>query len=268
VTISTNALVTVLLLIVVLGIAALGAYLYIDYADQRVSTNNASIEGRIYNVSVLVPGKIERIDVKEGTFVEQGDSLAALDSTLQDLGIRKIEAAIRANELTIEKLDLPGAAADIELSRVRREELRLHLEKAKLLYDQTKIISPASGYVAHMQVEAGEYVVPGQTIMSIVNLEDLWITANFTEQQIRHIRIGQAVDIYIDAYPDEEFTGRVASIMPAGGAAFALFPADATAGNWVRVAQRIPVKIVFDDTRENDDLLLRIGMLARVRVER
>ena len=105
--------------------------------------------------------------------------------------------------------------------------------------------------------------------MSVVNLNDLWIKANFTEEQVSNNRIGQEVDIYVDTYPGEPLLGKVASIMPAGGLAFALFPPDATAGNWVRVPQRIPVKIVFDEDEDRgEDLRLRIGMLARVSVER
>lgn len=252
---SRKVLTAVFLLIVVLGAAGAGVYIYIDYADQWVSTNNAFIEGRIYSVSAEIPGKLESINVSEGAFVEKDASLAVLDSTLHGLGVKRIEAAIRGNELTFDKM-------------ARRDELRIHLAEAVLLYQKTRILSPAAGYVAHLQAEAGEYVVPGQTLMSVVNLDDLWITANFSEEQVRHIRVGQAVDIFVDAYPEEALTGKVANILPAGGSAFALFPPDATAGNWVRVAQRIPVRIVFDDSGKKDDLLLRIGMLARVRVER
>ncbi len=103
--------------------------------------------------------------------------------------------------------------------------------------------------------------------MSVVNLDDLWVVANFNEEQIRDLRPGQEVDIHIDAFPDEVLRGKVDSIMPASGAAFALFPPDATSGNWVRVPQRISVKIVFAENRVDEDVDLRIGMLARVRVE-
>jgi len=103
--------------------------------------------------------------------------------------------------------------------------------------------------------------------LAAVKWRFIWITANFSEEQVRHLRVGQQVDIYVDAYPDEQLRGEVANIMPVGGSAFALFPPDATAGNWVRVPQRIPVRIVFEK-ENNENSRLKIGMLARVRVER
>jgi len=267
--ISTRALICVILLIVLFIAAGVGVYFYTEYADQWVSTNNAFVEGRIYGVSVQTPGKLESIHVSESTFVEKGTLLATLDSRLQRLGVKRIETAIRANELSIEKLEgMPEATDELEIAKTRGEELDILLEEAELMVKQTEIFAPASGYVAHLQSEQGEYALPGQPLMSIVNLDDLWVTANFGEDQIRHIRVGQEVEIYVDAYPNESLVGRVDSIMPAGGSAFALFPPDATAGNWVRVVQRIPVKIVFDENQEKNELLLRIGMLARVRVER
>lgn len=267
--VSVKALISVLAIILVLAAAGAGVYFYIDYADQWISTNNASVDGRIYAVAALLPGSVEEIYATESSRVAKDEPLATIDSTLQSLAVRKIEAAIRANDLNIGKLDdQPEAALELEVARARRDELNLLLEEARFMYRQTSILSPADGYVAHLQVEAGEYVMPGQTIMSVVNLDDLWITANFSEEQVRHLRVGQEVDIYVDAYPDEQFRGKVANIMPTGGSAFALFPPDATAGNWVRVSQRIPVKIALEEDGNNEGLRLRIGMLARVRVER
>jgi len=183
VTFSIKAFVSVLVLILLLAAAGAGVYFYIDYADQWISTNNASVDGRIYAVAALLPGSVEEILVTESTRVAKDEPLATIDSTLQDLGIRKIEAAIRANDLTIGKLDdQPEAALELELARARRDELNLLLEEARFMYRQASIFSPADGYVAHMLVEAGEYVTPGQTLMSIVNLDDLWITANFSEE--------------------------------------------------------------------------------------
>lgn len=268
VTFSITALVSVMVIILVLAAAGVGVYFYLDYMDQWVSTNNAFVDGRIYTVASLLPGNLEAIHTAESDHVAKGEPLATIDSTLQRLAVRKIETAIRANELTIENLDdNPEMAAELAMVRVRGDELDILLEEAEVLYQQTSIVSPSDGYVAHMQVETGEYVMPGQAIMSVVNLDALWITANFSEEQVRYLRVGQEVDIYVDAYPNEQLRGKVESIMPAGGAAFALFPPDATAGNWVRVAQRIPVKISLDE-ENNDDLRLKIGMLARVRVER
>lgn len=232
-----RALVSIFVFIFVLLVAGVAAFFYARHINQWVRTNNASIDGKIHKVSNQIPGMVKDITVDEGVFVEKGALLASLVPNLQSMGIR-------------------------------RSDLRTNIEEAELLYAQTKIVAPASGYVANLQVKAGEHIAPGQILMSIVNLDSLWIRANISEEYIRYVKIGQEVDIYVDAHPDKVFRGSVASILPAGGSVFSLFPPDAAAGNWVRVAQRIPVKIVFDDDAKNSGLLLRIGMLARVRVKK
>jgi len=235
--ISRKALVSIIVFVFVLAGAGIGAFFYIDYANQWVRTNNASVDGRIYQVTAQIPGRIETVEVTEGMFVQAGKLLATIYPNLPGMG-------------------------------VSRENLRVHTEEAELLYLQTKIYAPTSGYVAQIQAKAGEHILAGQGVMHIVNLDDLWIRANFSEEHIRYIRVGQQVEIQIDAYPEHRLTGRVANILPAGGSVFSLFPPDATAGNWVRVAQRIPVKIVFDGNSQSGNLSLRVGMLARVRVKK
>jgi len=264
-----KAVLPVIAIVLLLSTAGIGAYFYMDYADQWVSTNNAAVDGKIYAVITEVSGRVEKIHEVENARVIKSEPIVDIDYTHQSISIRKIKAAIRANALAIaELIKQPHAVSELEIARARRDELNLLLEEAEFLYRQTRILSPAYGYVAQMQVEAGEYVMPGQTLMYVVDLDNLWITANFSEEQVRYLRVGQVVDIYVDAYPDNALKGKVARIMPAGGSAFALFPPDATAGNWVRVSQRIPVRIEFEMNRNGGDLPLRIGMLARVRVER
>ncbi|MCL4464198.1 MAG: HlyD family secretion protein [Firmicutes bacterium] len=253
-------------LILVVALAAAGIYFYIDYRDQWIITNNASIDGRIHTISSTVPGRVSKIVVDENVHVSKGELLLEIDSTLQDLSVQKINAAIEAHNLTIAVLgDYSGP--EFEMARARPRELKILLEEAEYLLQQFRILSPADGYVANRLAEAGEYVLPGQPLMSVVNLEDLWVVANFTEEQIKYLNQGQEVNIYIDAFPDEQLRGRVADIMPAGGAVFSLFPPEATAANWVRVAQRIPVRITFEDALP-ENMRLRQGMLARVRVTR
>jgi len=226
----------VVLLIATAGIG-IAVFYYIDDANTWIRTNNAFVDGKIYRITAQIPAKVERIHVFEGDRVEEGATLVGLAPNLNTLGIS-------------------------------REDMRVNYEAAELLFMQTEIRSPAAGYAASLQVDAGEHVLPGQTLMSIVNLSNLWIEANFSEEHIRHVRVGQLAEVTIDAYPEKILTGRVVNILPAGGSVFSLFPPDATAGNWVRVAQRIPVKIVLDPSEAHSDLQLRIGMLARVRVKR
>lgn len=266
-TVSITTLFLVVTLLIVLAGAGVGAYYYLDYLGRWISTNNAVVDGRIYTVSAELPGVLDSIVVDENRRVSKGDVLAELDSTMQDLAVRKIEASIEASNLAISAL-IKRPAIELELAQVEHRKLKLSLIEARHLRSKTVIVAPSDGYVTQQRMKEGEYVLPGQPLMSIANLDDLWITANFTEEQLKYIEPGQAVDIYLDAFPDEKLRGVVSSIMPASGAAFALFPPDATAGNWVRTTPRIPVRIDFSDNSPDGILGLRIGMLARVRVER
>jgi membrane fusion protein, multidrug efflux system len=105
--------------------------------------------------------------------------------------------------------------------------------------------APVDGVVGNRQVRVGRLVAPGALLLDIVPLGDLWLVANFKETQIEHIRPGQRVRITIDGYPNETFEGEVDSFAPGSGSAFSLLPADNATGNFVRVVQRVPVKIRF-----------------------
>lgn len=134
---------------------------------------------------------------------------------------------------------------------------KAQLEQAELNLQYCTIVAPVSGVVSK-NVEVGMYVSPGQQLLSIVPLDDVWVTANFKETQLRHIRPGQRVKISVDAF-GRDYKGRVDSIAGASGARFSLLPPENATGNYVKVVQRIPVKIVLDPG-ENKDHRLRPGM--------
>ena len=110
----------------------------------------------------------------------------------------------------------------------------------------TKVIAPMDGRITKRSVEPGNYVQVGQQLTSLVGT-DLWVTANFKEIQLTHMRVGQLVDIRIDAYPNIVLHGEVDSFQAGTGSYFSLFPAENATGNFVKIVQRIPVKIVFDN---------------------
>jgi membrane fusion protein (multidrug efflux system) len=128
--------------------------------------------------------------------------------------------------------------------------------------------APVDGVVGNRQVRVGRLVAPGGTLLDIVPVDDLWVVANFKETQIQHIRTGQRVRISIDGYPNEAFEGEVDSFAPGSGSAFSLLPADNATGNFVRVVQRVPVKIRFvGKTSARPSVHLVPGMSARVDVD-
>lgn len=132
-------------------------------------------------------------------------------------------------------------------------------KEAELNYGYTKIYAPADGYVTKKSLEEGEQIKAGQPLMAVVSLDAPWIVANYKETQLESIKPGQRVRIKVDMYPGRSFNGRVDSIMAGTGAVFSLFPPENAAGNYVKVVQRIPVKITLEKN-EDPGHVLKMGM--------
>jgi membrane fusion protein (multidrug efflux system) len=152
-----------------------------------------------------------------------------------------------------------GAARQVSAAEAQVAQRQADLEYAQLQLSYTIIAAPAPGFVAKKSVEVGQFIEAGQPLMAIVQEGDVWVVANFKETQLREMRVGQAVTVKVDAYPARTFHARVDSIASATGAKFALLPPDNATGNFVKVVQRVPVKIVFTDTPDPDHPL-RVGM--------
>jgi membrane fusion protein (multidrug efflux system) len=136
---------------------------------------------------------------------------------------------------------------------------KAEMEESRLNLSYTRIFAPADGYITRKSVEPGNNIQAGQPLMSLVALNEVWVTANYKESQLTHVHPGQKVEFEVDTYPGKKFTGVVESIMAGTGAAFSLLPPENATGNYVKVVQRIPVKIIIN--RESDPKhLLRVGM--------
>ena len=136
------------------------------------------------------------------------------------------------------------------------------LDIARLNLSYTVLTAPYDGYIGRRTLEPGQYVQSGQTISYLVRSKDKWVTANYKETQIAHIFIGQEVIIKVDALPGRRFRGRVTSISEATGSKYSLVPTDNSAGNFVKVQQRIPVRIEFEGVTDEEMALLRAGMMV------
>ena len=132
-------------------------------------------------------------------------------------------------------------------------------------FDNTVVHAPVSGVIGNRQVRIGRLVAPGASLLDIVPVNDVWVVANFKETQIEHIQPGQRVHITIDSYPNQTFEGVVDSFAPGSGSAFSLLPTDNATGNFIRVVQRVPVKIRF----ASNPLAGRLvpGLSARVGID-
>jgi membrane fusion protein (multidrug efflux system) len=156
------------------------------------------------------------------------------------------------------------AKADASAAQVQQAEAELEVDRLNLSY--TKIVAPDAGIVNQKTAQVGQNVSAGQTVMTLIPVSGLWITANFKETQLDKMRAGQPVTIKVDAYGGREYHAKVTQIGGATGSMLSLFPAENATGNYVKVVQRIPVRLDFTDKNENKDHLLRPGMSVTPKV--
>ena len=177
--------------------------------------------------------------------------------------LKQAEVDVMKAEATLEtqKTVIKQAESTISTQRSMIQQKRAVLKTSELNLDYTRIYAPADGYITKRSAEVGNQVQAGQPLMSVVPLapEEIWITANYKETQLKGVKSGQKVKIEVDMNPGRVFHGRVDSIMAGTGSAFSLFPPENATGNYVKVVQRIPVKIVLEQG-EDPGHMLRIGM--------
>ena len=165
---------------------------------------------------------------------------------ITDVKDRNVEALGRLAQANTAPQQVAVSEAQVSSAGARIAELQAAVDQAELELSYTKILAPESGRVTRKAVEVGALVQVGQPLMAIVP-GDVWVTANFKESQIGRIRPGQPVDLSVDAYPDKVFKGHVDSIQAGTGARFSLIPPENATGSYIKVVQRLPVKIVFSD---------------------
>jgi membrane fusion protein (multidrug efflux system) len=242
---------------------AAGVWIY-HYAVTYESTDDAFIDAHIIPIAPKVAGQVLKVYVDDNQGVKAGDPLVQIDPAdykakveedrarvaaaeaealrTQD-DVTRYEELIRRDEVSKQQLDHARAAARSAAANADKE--RATLQQAELNLSYTDIRAPETGNVTHKTVEEGAYVQVGQSLLALVP-ENAWVTANFKETQLTHMRPGQPVKIKIDAYPDQTFRGHVDSIQAGTGERFSVMPPENATGNYVKVVQRIPVKILID----------------------
>ena len=179
-------------------------------------------------------------------------ALKAAEARLRQAGARLASARSAPQKIKQSRSQADVSSADIDRATAEVTQARLNLS-------YTKIYAPSDGFITKKSVEPGQFLQVGQMILAIVPSE-VWVTANFKETQLTHMRPGQPVTMTVDAYPDVTFHGHVDSIQHGTGARFSLLPPENATGNYVKVVQRVPVKIVFDRPEETAKVLLAPGM--------
>jgi len=181
-------------------------------------------------------------------------------ATSADVLVARSKISAADAQVTLAQANIATAEANIGQSEASVREAELNLS-------YTKVTAPDAGRITRRVVEQGNYVQPGQSLLAIVP-KNIWVVANFKETQLTHMRPGQPVTVEVDAYPQFKFKGHVDSIQNGAGARFSLFPPENATGNYIKVVQRVPVKIVLDETPESE-LALGPGMSVdpKVRVK-
>lgn len=179
--------------------------------------------------------------VEKGAGTVQREQQTRSDLQSQQANATRAKAALTAAELGVKTLQ-----AQLESANASLQQAQAQLDQANLNLQYTNITAAQSGRVVKLSGAVGTFVAAGQSLMMFVP-DEIWIIANYKETQLADMRPGQPVDFTIDAYPDRKLTGHVASVQPGSGTAFSLLPAENATGNFVKVVQRVPVKIIVDN---------------------
>jgi len=232
----------------------------LDMARNETSGDYAQVESAKASIG-LANAKLDQADLD----LERGKALYAKEVIPREQ-LERLQTAKRIAQMQLKEAQEAErqAKAEIGLSGTGSKDARVaqkqgELETASLNLSYTRIVAPCDGYVTKKSVEAGNYLQPGQGLMAVVTLDDAWITANYKESQLTEVRPGQKVEFTVDSYPGRSFQGSVESIMAGTGAAFSMLPPENATGNYVKVIQRIPVRIAIDKGSDPRHLL-RVGM--------
>ncbi len=233
-------------------------------AKQKVGSEEAAVEAAR---ATLAQAQAKYLDAQQNahrilTLVKTGRvSKSDGDQTIEELNVSKAQVSAAENQLqqALSTLGLPGDQnAEIQSAYAA-------LAKAQLDLQHTTIVAPSNGYINNFKIRTGTMINAGQDLFSLIEDKEWWVDANFKETQLRRIRPGQTAIILVDSYPGHPFKGYVQSISDGSGAAFSLLPPENATGNWIKVTQRIPVKIVFINPEPNYPL--RVGESADVTID-
>jgi len=289
-------------LVLVLIVAGAAIFYWYVYLRGYVSTDDAMIDCDAVTISSKILGRIVTLNADEGDSVDAGDTLVRIDDTSLRAEQARAEAALdyvqrnvavarialqrarddfsrdsiqfRDHVITREQFDharqaveLAQAQEAVAASQVKSSQAQLAVIETELA--NTKVVSATRGVVARKWVVPGDIIQPGQPIFTMYDLHKIWVTANFEETKLSSIHPGDTVDISVDAYPGMKLAGTVDLIGAAAASQFSLIPPNNASGNFTKVTQRVPIKIMFTDLgpqEYGDPPTLLPGMSVGVKV--
>jgi membrane fusion protein (multidrug efflux system) len=246
-------------------LAVLKAQAQLDLARQSVSQESAGIASA---EAVLAQRRAEAANarstwnrnqelMRSGFLSAQGGENARTQLATAEAAVRAAEAGVAQARSALGRSGEENAAVQAAAAALRQAQLDL---------DRTRVVSPTNGVVANLSLQPGNTVQPGVPLFVIISDQEFWVDANFKETELIDIRPGQKATVTSDVYPDRPFHGVVQSVSGGSGTAFSLLPAQNATGNWVKVTQRVPVRIRIEDPDPQHPL--RIGTTASVKVRK
>lgn len=233
-------------------------------------TDNAQIRRNIIPINSRVQGFIQEVRFDDFQFVHKGDTLVVIENSEYRLKVVQAKAnyeATRAKyDMLVRQKRSTSLVKDEQTQRLEQNQTNIEVAMAaqnlaELNLSYTVITAPCDGVTSRRAIQEGQLIQPGQTLLSLVEYDNVWIIANYKETQTYHIREGLPVRIKVDAMPGITYHGQVATLSNATDAQYSIIPQDNSAGNFVKVEQRVPVKIVFTPENSREDInRLRSGM--------
>lgn len=235
-----------------------------EVADRSVgvaSANVAVTEASIAEAKVVMEMAATDFDRYKKLLEQEAVTRQQYDAAKTDYEAKKARYEMLARQRSATSSVVAETKQRISQNDAGIELAKALLETAELNLSYCVITAPCDGYASRKEIQVGQLVQPGQTLLDVVDSADVWITANYKETQLQHISIGSDVVIKVDAIPDVEFKGKVVSLSKATGASLSILPQDNSAGNFVKVRQRVPVRIEFSrDNNVEAMSKLRAGM--------
>lgn len=249
-------------LLSILGLLIISCLAYWLYGQLYLSTDDAYLNANVVQITPRVTGQVIQLQVVNNQFVQKGDVLFTINPEPFQIAITQAEAqlamsqadmadaqitATRVLAMVKKKYQAPQegdtAIAHLNKAKAAVALAQANLNQARLNLSYTQVLAPASGWVAQMTLRTGAVVSANQPLFALISNNEFWVDANFKETSLEKIKPGQRTTIHIDMYPKHLFKGVVESISGGSGTAFSLLPPENATGNWVKVTQRVPVRI-------------------------
>ena len=241
--------------------ALVAAQAQVVAARAQVGTAQANVRTAqtTIGVSAANRGRLQQ-DLARSTKLRNQDIIpqSEYDAVAANLKATSAQQSTAQDQVTVARQQVIAAQQQIGVAQAVVKQRQADLDNAKLQLSYTSLLAPANGVVSKKSVQPGQVVTPGQQLIGLVSSGKTWVIANYKETQLEDMKVGQKAKLEVDAYPNEDFEGHVESLSAATGARFALLPPDNASGNFVKVTQRVPVKIVLD--HEDPQHPLRAGM--------